>query len=143
MFEILGRFIENECSPGHIEWYGKHGHRIATDGGERYVRDEMQCLWDWWREVYAGDRIKNPHSYDARREVIHAQIDRIDATSLISNFDDTDGDFVTYSPRYKNAEDGERVEALYKQLSALDEEQHTELQARMHRLVNIRRYLWT
>ena len=28
MFEILCDFVEKECSPGCVEWYGEHGHKL-------------------------------------------------------------------------------------------------------------------
>ena len=77
MFEILGQFIEDECSPGHIEWYGEHGHKVTVDGEEKYVRDEMSELWRWWRDDY---RV----GYDKRRDAIHDEIDKVDDESLIT-----------------------------------------------------------
>ena len=144
MFEILGRFIEQECSPGCIEWYGEEGCTITVNGEDRYVRDEMQELWTWWSDIYVGERGKALCSYDARRAAIHAAIDQIDDASLISRFDESEeSDFFTYNPKYKTADAAVRVDQLYKQLFALDKEAHEALQSMMHRLVNIRRYLWT
>ena len=34
-FETLSFFIEKECSPGHVEWYGGYGHKITVDEKEK------------------------------------------------------------------------------------------------------------
>ena len=135
MFEILGQFIEKECSPGVIEWYGKHGHKIDVDGVSKYVRDEMTDLWYWWCFDYL-------EGYDKRRDALWAEVEKVDDESLISQFDKGEG-FSTYNPTYKTPEAGARVRELYKQINAIDEEERTALQAHLHRLVNIREYLWT
>jgi RNase H-fold protein (predicted Holliday junction resolvase) len=137
MFEILGQFIEQECSPGYVEWYGEHGHKIEVNGEQKYVRDEMSDLWNWWRDTYIV-------GYDKRRDEIHEQIGKLDEESLISQFEQGDGEqFVTWNPRYKTVEAAAAVKAHYAQLTAIDNEQRAALAERMHRLVNIREYLWT
>lgn len=44
MFQILADFIEQECSPGNIDWDSNAGHKR--------VRKTMQELYDWWNNVY-------------------------------------------------------------------------------------------
>jgi hypothetical protein len=137
MFEILGQFIEDECSPGHIQWYGEHGHTIEVNGERKYVRDEMSDLWDWWRAEYIV-------GYDKRRDEIHEQIEKTDEGALVSTFDkDEDSQMMRYNPRYKYPEAAERIKELYAKLTAIDNERRAALSDRMHRLVNIREYLWT
>lgn len=145
MFEILGQFIEKECSPGYVEWYGENGHKIEVDGKMVYVRDEMDELWKWWCEVYVPeDGTKYPNSYQGRNDVIWEEIHKLDEASLISHFKkDEERGLTMFDPQYKNAEDKDRVKHLFKQLNAIEAEQHAELEARMHRLVRIRPYLWT
>jgi hypothetical protein len=128
MFEILGQFIEEECSPGCVEWYGGSPHTVDVDGVSKNVRDEMQDLWDWWNTVYL-------HGYDARRDVICDQIDKIGTTAQISLLDLFD--------KSLTGEAKDRVRALYRQLTALEDEERKELNARLHRLLNIREYMWT
>ena len=50
MFEVLSQFIENECSPGPIDWEAS-AHMVKVHGKEVNVRDEMQELYDWWHKV--------------------------------------------------------------------------------------------
>ena len=54
MFEILTRFVEEECSPGHIDWYHDQGSKIRIEGElvDKYVRDEMDDLLEWWNNEY-------------------------------------------------------------------------------------------
>lgn len=137
MFEILGRFIEEEASPGHIEWYGEHGHKITVDGKEKYVRDEMQELWDWWCTDYL-------EGYEQRRNDIFAEIEKLDAEFLISRMQkDEESGLWTWNPQYKTPETGEKVAALYAKLTQDEKDEIAELQSRLHRLVDIREYLWT
>ncbi len=52
MFEILSKFIEEECSPEVVEWYGHHSCKTLMNGRMRYNRDIMQELYTWWHEIY-------------------------------------------------------------------------------------------
>jgi len=51
-FEILTQFIEKECSPGHVEWYGDGAHQVMVKGVMENVMDEMKELYYWWNTVY-------------------------------------------------------------------------------------------
>jgi hypothetical protein len=126
MFEILGQFLEQECSPGHIEWYGEYGHKVTVNGVEKYVRDEMQDLWDWWCKDYIV-------GIPAREDAIHAEIEKYDGES--------NGPW--YCREYANLETAARVKELYRELTTLETSMHEELQARLHRLVDVRGCMWT
>jgi hypothetical protein len=130
MFEILGQFIERECSPGIVEWYGESGDKISVDGKEKFVRDEMQELWDWW----CNDYLKG---YPAREEAIWREIERIQAESLVDR-----EQWRSFDPQYKTTE-AEAVESLFSQLNALEAEAEDELARRLHRLVAVRQAMWT
>lgn len=137
MFEVLGRFIEQECSPGVIEWYGRYGRKITVNGESKYVRDEMCDLWDWWRYDYLA-------GFDKRRKAIDDELEKLDYDSALSQFDgDASGEFWTYNPQYKTPEAAARAKELLNQLTALEAEQECELQLRLHRLIDIREHLWT
>jgi len=43
MFEILSKFIEEECSPGIVDWEGSD-HTIDVNGDIVNVRTEMQTF---------------------------------------------------------------------------------------------------
>jgi len=51
-FQILTDFIDKECLPGHIEWYGDCPHQLMVNGVMENVMDEMQELYRWWNTVY-------------------------------------------------------------------------------------------
>jgi hypothetical protein len=51
-FEILCQFIEKECSPGHVQWFGDCPHTVMVDGVVENVMDEMLELKWWWEEVF-------------------------------------------------------------------------------------------
>lgn len=139
MFEILGQFIEGECSPGHIEWYGEYGHKIFVAGVEKYVRDEMQELWDWWREDYLK-------GYPAKEDALMDEIHKLDEEFLIDHFRMGEGEdegHCFFDPQYKTEEAGERVNELFREYSRLEKEAEEELGKRLHRLIDIRESMWT
>lgn len=45
--EILGQFLEKGYT-GRTQWYGERGPKI----GGKYVIDEMDEIWLWWRVTY-------------------------------------------------------------------------------------------
>jgi len=138
MFEILGEFIEKECSPGHVEWYGEHGHKIEVDGEEVYVMDEMKALWEWFTEKYMK-------AYPEAEEMIYDRIRAIDEQHLKAHFvpyGDSD-DLVEWDPQYDDASKKEFVSKLYSECSEREQLVEEEKAEMMHRLVNIHRYMWT
>lgn len=134
MFELLSRFIERECQPGHVEWYGKWGHKITVDWKEKYVRDEMQELYDWWHTVWNKEA----------REVDDMLWSEAYEHSPISTWTDMeDCEHIGWKPTFATPED----QAVYKRcmdgVNKLERIMEAELQRRLHRLVNIIPYLWT
>ena len=51
-FQILTDFIDGECSPGHVEWYGDYPHLVEVNGVMKNVMNEMKELYFWWNTVY-------------------------------------------------------------------------------------------
>ena len=43
-FEILCKFIEDECSPGYVDWEHDEEHR--------QIRQDLQNLYDWWIDCW-------------------------------------------------------------------------------------------
>jgi len=54
-FQILTDFIDKECSPGHVLWYGEGEHQVMVNGVMENVMDEMKELYYWWNTVYLKD----------------------------------------------------------------------------------------
>jgi hypothetical protein len=129
MFEILSQFIEKECSPGHIEWYGEWGHKI--DG--KYVRDEMQELYDWWHNVYN----KFHHEEDAKLW------DKASKHRPDVEWVPLDGGGFLWDQQWKNEDD---KQLYHKHLDAaieLEENMEKQLAENLHRIINIMPYMWT
>lgn len=135
MFEILSQFIEKECSPGHIEWYGEHGHKITVDGKEKYVRDEMQDLYDWWHQEYLK---RYPELENKMWEDVQAH----DKAHKVSDFREEDGTCY-WDPQFDTPEEADRGHELRMRLYWLEQAAENALNRRLERLLKIRRYMWT
>jgi hypothetical protein len=135
MFEILSQFIEKECSPGHVEWYGEYGHKITVDGKEKYVRDEMQDLYDWWHLQYLK---RYPELENKLWEDVRAHAD----AHKQSDFRE-EGGMCYWDPQYDTPENAERGKELLMRLHWLGAAAENALNRRLERLLKIRRYMWT
>jgi len=51
-FQILTDFIDDECSPGYVDWYHEGGHQVEVNGVMENVMDEMKELYYWWNTLY-------------------------------------------------------------------------------------------
>ncbi len=135
MFEILTQFIEEECSPGHVEWYGTDGHKITVDGEEKYVRDEMQDLYDWWHQQYLK---RYPALEDKFCEAVHEH----DKAHKLSNLRKEAGTCY-WDPQYDTLENKKWGHALLMQLNYLERAVENALDRRLPRILAIRPYMWT
>lgn len=133
MFELLSRFIEQECSPGHVEWYGEWGHKITVDGEEKYVRDEMQELYDWWHITWNGE-------VEEVNDMLWAEADKHSPVSMWAPYRD---DLVEWKPEFDTDEDKAIYKCCLRACNKLERIMDAALQERLHRLVNIITYLWT
>lgn len=114
MFEVLSEFIEDECSPGWVEWYGDYPHVIKVDGVDRNVRDEMQALYSWWHEKYNG-------SYPEIIDEIYDSLPLEDFCFPIAK----------------------QAEKVYGLVNRIEQRMDEELEEKMIRLVRLRPYMWT
>lgn len=119
MFEILSTFIEEECSPGHVVWYGEYAHMVEVNGEQVNVRDEMQYLYDWWHKKYNG-------SYEKETDEIYEH-------TIDEPFVDDNGHLYM----------SDHNRALYKKASELEQEYEEQLEENLIRLLKIRPYMWT
>jgi hypothetical protein len=134
MFELLSKFIEQECSPGHVEWYGEWGHKITVDGEKKYVRDEMQELYDWWHTVWNKE-------YQEVDDMLWAEARK---HSPIPTGVPWYRDLTVWEPTFATLEDGGIYKRCIRGINKLEHKMKREaLEARLHRLVNIIPYLWT
>ncbi|MCK9458443.1 MAG: hypothetical protein M0R80_02220 [Proteobacteria bacterium] len=156
MFEILSQFIEQECSPGHVDWEASdHKIRVVKDdsidpgsglpldpGKMVNVRDEMQELYDWWHNVYMKEykEVEEILWAEARK---HEPIDRWeedDDKKMAGLYGET---LYKWEQNFKTTEDEEIYHDCLMALNKLEANQHKALLARMHRIVNLTGYLWT
>lgn len=126
MFEVLSKFIEEECSPGPVDWYDPGwNHKVKVNGVERYVMDEMKALYTWWNKKYLKSY---PEFIDSLYELI---------SDNPIKFIPTD-DF-NYSSMEFNQDDLK----IYDFITRVEERIQEDLEEKMIRLIKIRRSLWT
>ena len=132
MFELLSRFIERECSPGHVEWFGEWGHKITVNGQEKYVRDEMQELYDWWHTVWNGE-------VEEVNDMLWAEAHKHNPITTWEPMEE----YLEWKPTFATDEDRNIYKRCLNAVNKLERMMDVELEARLHRLVNIIPYLWT
>ena len=135
MFEILEKFIEKECSLGHIEWYGEYPHTIEVNREQKNVMDEMKDLLKWWNEVYIpywNEDTTRP-LYDALSE----------PTDLWIPIEENGKTYYEWKVQYNTPEEEQKAKEIYDQIRKLEEKIRKETLEMMHRLVNISPYMWT
>jgi len=136
MFEILSQFIEGECSPGHTDWYDETwGAKIVVNGKEKFVRDEMQELYDWWHEQYLK---RYPALDTAMWDVVHAH----DEAHKLSDFTTEDGTCY-WQPTFDTPENEARHRDLISKINDLGVAIENALERRLERILRIRRHMWT
>lgn len=136
MFQILSDFIEKECSPGHVEWYGEYSHTITVGGKVVNVRDEMQNLYDWWHNDYLKNRDK---CYDLYFDFCdkHMKRDEIEHES------EEHGTLFEWVEVWDTPENEEIGEVMWEAARKREVQYVEELNTRLHRLVNVIPYMWT
>ena len=134
MFEILSDFVENECSPGHIEWYGEGAHTIEVNGEERYVRDELQEIYEWWHVTFQKE-------YPKKEDELWKEAKHFTPTK---EFHPTENEhLVEWRFEWDNPEAEETYNRIMSELQELENQAKKEMNDYMHRLVNVRGSLWT
>ena len=129
MFEILSQFLEEECSPGIVDWEGSN-HRITYGGHSRNVQHVMWHLYYWWKDVYlvkAGDTHKQWHTWRENR----THNDNDDIMSLCFN------------TKWKSEKDKEWGDILFKRSCKKEDKLEKELNENMKTIVDLIPYLWT
>jgi len=142
IFEILSQFIEQECTPERVVWYGEHGHRIE---GGKYVRDEMQELYDWWHQDYLVNydcvfkkwhELREAHSKDAWLPVENEV--KLDCLAA-----DPDEEYSEWLHIWDSVENERKGEELLKECRASEVEYDKQLAINMKRVIDIAPYMWT
>lgn len=139
VFEVLSQFIERECSPGYVDWYGEYGHKIddlknihsSKINKRKYVRDEMQELYTWWHQVYNK-------LYPAICERLWRKVSK--HNPVVSWVGD---DILEYKPEWATLKDEKRYKLCLDAINNLENRMGQELKENLHRIVEIIPYLWT
>lgn len=119
MFQILVDFIDQECSPGCVDWDGHPS--------DKAVMDEMLDHKKWWQEVaqqhddYAG--LGEPPEWD-----------------MFTPECEYESNGMTY---FVMAAPPPEVTAYYAAARENEQKFEAELNRRLHRLLDLRPYMWT
>lgn len=124
MFEVLGRFLEEECSPGIVDWDAIDEHRAAMA--------EMKELWRWWTEDYLPF---NSTEY----------LDEVERPEWVNLPEEKMGDLVVYPVefRFSSPEAEQAYHEAHRQRADAEMAMFEELKARCKRLVDVMHYMWT
>jgi len=133
IFEILCQFVERECSPGHVEWYGDSPHTVEVDGEEKNVMDEMLDLIEWWHTVYNKEygEVCEILWEEARKHTPSTRFEPIDDFLLTMMFD------------YGSEENEEIYRRVMAGIHKLEANMEAELEKRLHRIIKVTPYMWT
>jgi len=153
MFEILSRFIEDECQPEElVDWYHEESNKKiipgqpyswekADDPNAVWVRDEMQTLYDWWHNVYLKQADEEYNEWYAFFRK-HAT-DRFEKLDTSDNETISEHDLLSWSHEWDTEENQEIGDAIFQKCRKLEEELEEQLRENMIRLCNLRPFLWT
>ena len=129
IFEILSQFLEKECSPGHVEWYGDYSHKVMVGDKEVFVMDEMRYLYNWWHTYY-NKEVKEVYA------ILWAEAEK---HMPIARFNEDD----IYGPYFSSAEDKEIFEKCSEAAFRLEVKTERELLDKMRRVCNVYESMWT
>lgn len=133
MFEVLSRFLEEDCSIAFVDWYAENtAHKVTIDGKEKYVIDEIKELYAWWHDVYNKE-------YPAQLAAIEKELDEHEP---IEQYREDQGRKI-WDRQYASEEDEEKARTVRNKFFDLEQRMEDELNARLHRIINIRGSLWT
>lgn len=144
MFEILSQFIEKECSPGIVDWYNKdYGHKIEVNGEEKFVRDEMQELYDWWHNVY-NKKYREEQDAIWKEAEQHSPVRNLKPVDREGNeVSEEEATLYHWDPEFATEEDAEVHQRCMDAFRELEQKRDEELEEMLHRLIRVRRSMWT
>ena len=149
MFEILSQFVEQECGPnGNVDWYPEEaGHKIVVgkqwnkdtddDPNAIWVRDEIQNLYDWWNKTYLPYWHKDGST--AEWEAVF-KFNEDHQPDILKPKED--GKIYNVF-EFEKVEDLKESRRLTKIAQDADENIANQLDERLHRILNLRHYMWT
>jgi len=118
-FQLLADFVEQESPDKHIDWSHDAVHRRAWK--------EIRDLYQWWTKTRPSRRTPLDDKRIAKPPVRFEKLAGTKLRRLVTP------DKQKYAPYYR----------ALGQHARLQQKWHSEDQRNLHRLVNIRQYLWT
>lgn len=136
-FEILTDFIDGECSPGHVQWYGEGAHQVIVNGVMENVMDEMKELYFWWNTVYLKE-------YPAKMDELWDAVHPVAPDMLCVEFE---GMSPHTAGKLEMVHESDETKAAYKALTneIYETEQLMDEKAEemLKRLAAVRLWMWT
>lgn len=126
MFTLLDNFVTEECVPELVDWEAS-GHFVEVNGDKINVRKEMDNILTWWHHEY-----NTRYPYESDR--LWKEIEKCKGETHFNPY---------FTLKFPTPEDEKRHAELFQQLHELENKMNKELNEYMHRLVNLRQYLWT
>jgi len=134
-FQILTDFIDKECSPGHVEWYGDCCHQVEVNDVMENVMDEMKELYWWWNVVHE-------QSYPAKCDELWEIAGECSPKMLSKPMEGMD-DFVELVMEYEDDEQRDKYTAVTKEIRDLEQYMDEQSEAMLKRLAAVRLWMWT
>ena len=119
-FELLVRFVEDECVGGHTDW--------NADENNKRIKKEVDELYAWWI-CWRKERDETNKYWKESQEILKEY--KKDIMDYLKNRN-------CVPPKAKK-----KYEALFKRGMKLDRAQEKMEDDNLIRLMKIRRYLWT
>lgn len=142
-FEILSQFIERECQPEEIVNWEASGHTVIVNGKTVNVRREMQTLYDWWHNDYHK---RYPKLEERIWKIIEKHRPIKNEIPLDENMKETteeNAKYYKWEQTFKTKHDNEMYHRNMDRLIKLEIAVDNKCQKMLHRLINIRQYMWT
>jgi hypothetical protein len=124
MFEILSQFMEKEIYPN--ESGRKTEHIFIVNGQETNVGVELERLYKWWHNYWHKER-------NEKNERLWEEVEKLQVQGNLRTLNWLNSDDPKFQP-YRDALD---------KINEEEEKDEQLLNEMMHRLVDLRRYLWT
>ena len=134
-FQILTDFIDKECSPGHVEWYGDCPHQLEVNGVMENVMDEMLELYWWWNTVHEKE-------YPAKMDELW---DAVDGPKMLCVPYEGMPDCVagTLEMVYRDDEHRDAYKARTNEINETERIMDEKAEEMLKRLAAVRLWMWT
>lgn len=136
-FETLTQFIDEECSPGHVEWYGGCPHQVMVNGVMENIMDEMKELYYWWDTVYLKE-------YPEKCDELWEEASKCSPRMLCVPYDGMSNHIAgKLVMEYENDEQRDKYKALTDEINELEQLMDEKAEEMLKRLAAVRLWMWT